>query len=164
MHARTHPPLCVSVFLSHNGIWIVLSVPALMQCDWLRLYVLYIYWLRLYVDIYVCVLPLLPFLDTVNVVSVKLYLMEVLVGVYPFMLLVMTLTSFHGHSSINHLKAKAVFTNLVQTSFFLFFSVLFYIYILGWQFVPMMNVFLFFLFVCAQSIWNKLNVKNTFLT
>ena len=36
-----------------------------------------------------------------------------------------------GHSSINHLKAKAVFTNLVQTSFFLFFSVLFYIYILG---------------------------------
>ena len=40
------------------------------------------------------------FLDTINIINVKLYNMVVVIGLYPFIPLSVTLIVFQGHSSV----------------------------------------------------------------
>ena len=46
------------------------------------------------------------FLDTINMINVKLCIMVVLTGFYPFILLSVTLIVFQGHSSVKEFELK----------------------------------------------------------
>ena len=48
----------------------------------------------------VCGKTLMIFSDTVNMINVRLYMMVVLLDLYPFIPLSVTLVMFHGHSSV----------------------------------------------------------------